>query len=60
MSLRSATQMERQRKNIQFEQERVASLDHDIQRAGGVHKKEAPSKSKQGSKPASKKPKSGS
>lgn len=55
MNIRGATQMERRRKNIQFEQERIASLDHDIQRAGGVHKKASPGSSKPGSKTATKK-----
>jgi hypothetical protein len=50
MNLRNATRMERQRKNIQFEQERTASLDYDIQRAGGITKKSPHKKPKGGSK----------
>ena len=50
MNSRNATQMERRRKNIKFEQERVASLDHDVQRAGGVHAKETPKKVKSSAK----------
>jgi hypothetical protein len=50
MNLRNATRMERQRKNIQFEQERIASLDYDIQRAGGITKKSPHKKPKGGSK----------
>jgi hypothetical protein len=50
MNSRNATLMDRQRKNIKFEQERVASLDHDVQRAGGTHAKESPKPSKKASK----------
>lgn len=50
MSLRHATEIKRRRESIKFEQERTASLDHEIQRAGGTHKKDASKESKQGSK----------
>jgi hypothetical protein len=54
MSLRNAISMQRQRKNIMFEQERVASLDYDSQRAGGYKQKKPPEKT--GSKQSGKKP----
>jgi hypothetical protein len=50
MNFRNATLMERRRKNIKFEQERVASLDYDVQRAGGLPKKDSSAKPKQESK----------
>jgi hypothetical protein len=50
MNFRNATLMERRRKNIKFEQERVASLDYDVQRAGGLTQKDSSKKSKQASK----------
>jgi hypothetical protein len=46
MNYRNATLMERKRKNVKFEQERADSLDHDAQRAGGVHPKDAAKKPK--------------
>jgi hypothetical protein len=45
MSLRTATFLRRQRKNIMFEQERIASLDDDAQRASDVKAKK-PTKKK--------------
>ena len=39
MNLRNGTIEQRRRKNIKFEQERVASLDYDVQRAGGIKDK---------------------
>lgn len=50
MNPRHATEIKRRRESIKFEQERTASLDHEIQRAGGTHKKDAPKEPKKGPK----------
>jgi hypothetical protein len=53
MNMRIAISLQRHRKNVMFEQERVASLDYDSQRAGGYKKKPA---KKAGPKRSVKKP----
>jgi hypothetical protein len=53
MNYRNATLMQRHRKNVQFEQERVASLDYDAQRWGAVKHTKAAKKSED--KPKAKK-----
>lgn len=49
MNIRNATLAERHRKNVKFEQERTASIDYDVQRAGGTSKKSASKDSKSSS-----------
>jgi hypothetical protein len=57
MNYRNATLMERKRKNVKFEQERADSLDHDAQRAGGVHPKDVDKKPKPSPKGSKSSPK---
>ncbi|MBE1161819.1 hypothetical protein [Dyella acidiphila] len=51
MTLRNEAVERRRRKNVKFEQERVASLDSDLQRAGGI---KSPPKNEDKPKPAKK------
>jgi hypothetical protein len=56
MNNRNATIAHRRRENIKFEQERVDSLDHDLQRAGGIKQSKPSKETKPKAKEKTKKP----